>query len=235
MSVEQMSLFFAMLALAANGATLFLVFCVLTYWMTERKWSLAGAEGVWGRVHEVVHKDGLSVALTVALVSTFGSLYFSEVANFVPCELCWFQRIGMYPLSVILVIALARKDRGVGVYVLPLAGAGALVSLYHYMVQRFPDLQSGGACNPAFPCTDTLVWEFSFISIPYMAMSGFMLIAVLLALQSAVFSSGADVQEIWTDRASREEEEAEKEAGGNVERAVDVSHDGETDEQKVGL
>jgi disulfide bond formation protein DsbB len=122
---------------------------------------------------------GLWLAAFVALVATAGSLYFSEIAHFEPCRLCWFQRIAMYPLAVVLPIAAWRHDVGVIRYALPLALLGAPISVYHYLIELFPSLE-GGACDPRNPCS--LVWfrEFGFITLPFMALAAFALIAVLL-------------------------------------------------------
>ena len=95
----------------------------------------------------------LWIAFLVAATSTAGSLYFSEVADFVPCHLCWYQRIAMYPLSLLLVIAAARRDRAVRWYVGPLAGVGALISTYHYLVEWFPSLEGSSVCAVSVPCT----------------------------------------------------------------------------------
>ncbi len=80
----------------------------------------------------------LYLAWVVALVATLGSLYFSEIKGFVPCEFCWYQRILMYPLSLILGIAAYSGERKIKKYVLPLSITGMIVSTYHYMMQKIP-------------------------------------------------------------------------------------------------
>lgn len=122
----------------------------------------------------------LFLAWLVALTATLGSLYYSEVANFTPCKLCWYQRIAMYPMSIILGIAAFTRDVRIRRYSLPIVSIGAAISAYHYLLHRFPSLESGASCDPVAPCTVTWVWEFHFISIPFMALSGFAAIAVLL-------------------------------------------------------
>lgn len=121
------------------------------------------------------------IAFLVALVATVGSLIYSEVIHFVPCRLCWFQRIAMYPLAIVLLVGGLRGERQVKFYALPLALIGLAISIYHYLIQTFPNLE-GGACDPANPCSAKYVDIFGFISIPFMAGSGFMVIAVLLGL-----------------------------------------------------
>lgn len=119
------------------------------------------------------------LAWLVALVATVGSLIYSEVFHFVPCRLCWFQRIAMYPMSIVLLVGGIRREYMVKFYALPLALIGFGISVYHYLVQHFPNLE-GGACDPNNPCSAVLVDIFGFISIPFMAGAGFIVIAVLL-------------------------------------------------------
>ena len=126
--------------------------------------------------------DGVAIwmAWLVALVATVGSLIYSEVIHFLPCRLCWFQRIAMYPLSIILLVGAIRREFIVKYYALPLALGGLALSVWHYLTQTFPSLE-GGACDPTNPCSAKWVDVFDFVSIPFMAGAGFILISVLLA------------------------------------------------------
>ncbi|MEX1249521.1 MAG: disulfide oxidoreductase, partial [Acidimicrobiia bacterium] len=150
--------------------------------------SLAGALGLlvyrFARGKEaalsLLGDSALWLAWMVAAVATGGSLIYSEVIHFVPCRLCWYQRIAMYPLSVILLVGALRKELVVRYYALPLSFGGALISIWHYMTQLNPSLE-GGACDPNNPCSLKYVDVFGFVSIPFMAGSGFILISVLLA------------------------------------------------------
>lgn len=121
------------------------------------------------------------MAWLVALVATAGSLIYSEVIHFEPCRLCWFQRIAMYPLAVVLLVGGIRRDLAVKLYGLPLALGGLAISVWHYLIQNFPALEGSGSCDPSVPCSAKYVDVFGFISIPFMAGAGFILIAVLLA------------------------------------------------------
>ena len=96
-----------------------------------------------------------------------------------PCRLCWFQRIAMYPLSVILLVAAIRGDRGVRWYVGPLAAIGALVSTYHYLIEWRPSLE-GGACGVGPSCADIWFRELGFVTLAFMALCGFLAILVLV-------------------------------------------------------
>lgn len=141
---------------------------------------IGGPRFAWSdRVLEYASDGALALGGLIAVVATAGSLYFSEVADFVPCRYCWFQRIFMYPLAILLPIAAWRRDLGVRWYVLPLATVGLGLSTYHYLLQRFPDLAGGSSCDVTAPCTAAWVWKWDFVSIPYMAGSGFLLIGLL--------------------------------------------------------
>jgi len=121
------------------------------------------------------------LAWLVALVATVGSLIYSEVIHFVPCRLCWFQRIAMYPLSFVLLVGAIRREAAVKYYGLPLALTGLAISIYHNVIQFYPSLE-GGSCDPLNPCSARSIEVFGFIDIPFMAGAGFILISVLLAL-----------------------------------------------------
>jgi len=126
----------------------------------------------------------IPLALLVAAVTTAGSLWLSYGAGFTPCNLCWYQRIAAYPLVPILTVAAFSGDRLVRRYVLPLCGIGAAISVFHILVERFPWLEeSDGLCDPNNPCAIRWVEEFGFLhlTIPMMALSSFVLIALLMA------------------------------------------------------
>jgi disulfide bond formation protein DsbB len=126
----------------------------------------------------------LLLSWVAALIATIGSLYFSEVRHFIPCTLCWYQRILMYPLVVILGIAFYRNDKEIYRYALPLALIGLIVSGYHTMLQKIPYLQQFEMCTSGIPCAkDYLNW-LGFITIPMMAFGAFTIITVCLAILS---------------------------------------------------
>ncbi len=120
----------------------------------------------------------LAFAWVVALVATLGSLYYSEVRLFLPCELCWYQRIFMYPQAILLAMALWRQDFGVWPYGLALSLVGGSLSALHLLQQRFPDLFTL-ACKPPVPCTVEYIPSFP---IPLQALIAFVLIALSMGL-----------------------------------------------------
>lgn len=175
MDVRTFSTFFALLTVAAMVLALGLGGLLVAARFNRR--AATASEALRGSYGQQV----VWVAWLIATTATLGSLYYSEIANFTPCKLCWYQRIAMYPLSVILGIAAWRRDLQVRRYLLPLAGIGILISTYHYLLERFPSLESSASCDPTNPCTLVWVWEFHFISIPFMALAGFSAIFALLA------------------------------------------------------
>jgi len=175
MSVATMSLFFALLTVVANVVVVVAVVLAVSARFSER----AAAGLRWLR--DMVDGASLALAAIVGLVATLGSLYLSEIAHFPPCQLCWYQRIAVYPLPVILGIAAWRRDFGIRPYAIALAAIGSAISIYHYQLERFPD-QSSLSCSVDVPCTTVWIWRFHYISIPFMALSGFALIITLLLL-----------------------------------------------------
>lgn len=148
--------------------------------------ALAAAVVVLGRVLSrsawVPHADtALTGAFGIAAVATAGSLVFSEVYHFTPCELCWVQRIAMYPLALLLGIAAVRRDLDVRHYAIPLAGLGALVSIWHVLVQRVPAMAGTTSCEATAPCTGIWVEALGVLTIPTMALVGFVAIIALLS------------------------------------------------------
>jgi disulfide bond formation protein DsbB len=131
---------------------------------------------------EFIEKHGLLLAWLVALVSMLGSLFYSNVAGFPPCDLCWVQRIFMYPLVIVLGIALFNNNKWLIRYSFVSVAIGALVSLYHnYMYYADNGLnvfcQLGGM---QISCVKRYVFEFGYVTIPLMALTAFALIIIFL-------------------------------------------------------
>ena len=175
MSRDAVTLFFALLAVVAQaGVVSILVLAVGARWSP---WLRSKRDELFA----VLTPQAVPLAFLVATVATLGSLYLSEVAHFTPCRLCWYQRAAMYPLVPILGV-LAWHDvpwlRRVATAV-PLVGGA--VSVWHLLIERFPNLESG-SCDPANPCSLVWVRHLGYVTIPAMALSGFLLIAALLSL-----------------------------------------------------
>jgi disulfide bond formation protein DsbB len=118
-------------------------------------------------------------AWVISLIATLGSLYFSEVMKFIPCDLCWFQRIFMYPQVILLGLAAIRKEYGIARYSLTLSIIGGTISLYHYLMQKVPFFQEHAISCGRIPCTGQYINWLGFITIPFLALTAFILISLL--------------------------------------------------------
>lgn len=114
-----------------------------------------------------------------ALIATMGSLFYSEVLGYVPCDLCWMQRIFMYPLVIIYGVALFKRDFSSAISGLFLSCIGFFISLYHYLIQKLPALQEAGGTCDIVPCNLQYVNYFGFVTIPFLAGLAFLIIVVL--------------------------------------------------------
>jgi disulfide bond formation protein DsbB len=122
----------------------------------------------------------LLLGWVAALIATIGSLYFSEVLHYIPCTLCWYQRIFMYPLAIMLGIAFYQNDRGIVKYVLPLSIIGMIISGYHTALQKIPYLQQFEMCTSGVPCSKDYINWLGFITIPILAFTAFTIITICL-------------------------------------------------------
>ncbi len=178
MTTQTVTLFFALLAVVAELATAVAVVLAVGG-------QFSGAlQRLRRQVVEVVGPSGLSLAAVVATVCTAGSLYFSEVAGFQPCQLCWYQRYAMYPLVPILGVAAWKGFTRVRPYGVALAAIGSMISIYHVLVER-GIVKESATCDPKNPCS--LIWfeRLGYLTLPGMALSGFLLIIALLAVSWA--------------------------------------------------
>jgi disulfide bond formation protein DsbB len=134
----------------------------------------------------------LWAGFVVAAIATGGSLFFSEIAGYPPCELCWFQRICMYPLSILLLIVAVHGDHRAARYVLPLPVVGAGVSIYHLLVENGV-VHESQACVASAPGGCAVKWinEFGYMTIPTLALTGFLLLIGFLVLASSGQSAEA--------------------------------------------
>ncbi|MFX3634705.1 MAG: disulfide oxidoreductase [Candidatus Pristimantibacillus sp.] len=129
-----------------------------------------------------IRRNSLYLAWVISLVATGGSLYFSEIKLFAPCDLCWYQRIFMYPQVILLGIASYRGDRRIIGYLLPINIIGGLISLYHNVEIWFPKLGELAPCKSGVPCNVDYLNLWGFLTIPLMALAAFILIFTLLLL-----------------------------------------------------
>lgn len=155
---------------------------------------LAGVPGPLRLVRASIWGYELWLVFLVAAFATGGSLFFSEIAGFIPCELCWFQRICMYPLTIVTLLAALANDRRVARYLLPLPLVGACVSIYHLLVENRV-VEQAQACLISAPggCATKWIEEFGYVTIPTLALTGFVLCLGFLLLAAAPPASRATV------------------------------------------
>lgn len=122
----------------------------------------------------------------ISLFATLGSLYFSEVAKFAPCVLCWYQRIFMYPQPILLYLAIIRDEKLIKPYLIVLNLAGASFALYHYSIQVFPkSFLANCSIAGGVSCIKGYAFYFGYISIPMMALTAFIMNIIFLSLIKA--------------------------------------------------
>ncbi|MGE7667786.1 disulfide oxidoreductase [Ureibacillus composti] len=113
-----------------------------------------------------------------SLVATLGSLYFSEIRQYEPCELCWYQRILMYPILIITTVAYIQKNVRIAVTTAVFSCIGGAISVYHYGIQKLDFLTETAPACGRVPCTGQYINWFGFITIPFLALTAFILIAI---------------------------------------------------------
>jgi disulfide bond formation protein DsbB len=195
MNTETVSLFLALLAVVAQLATAAVVVLAVGGRFSPT------LRAMRRQAVEAVAPSALTLAFLVATVCMAGSLYFSEVAHFPPCHLCWLQRYCMYPLVPVLGFAAffggsrrhcrgdtpqppGRQARWTRPLAAALASIGAVIATYHVLLERNPQWESS-VCDPKNPCTLIWVERLGYLTIPTMALSGFLLILTLLAVSRA--------------------------------------------------
>jgi disulfide bond formation protein DsbB len=124
----------------------------------------------------------LYFAWLVSVIATLGSLYFSEIRGYIPCDLCWFQRIFMYPLVLILGIGTFQSDMSVKKFVLPMSILGGTISFFHYLEQKVPGFGGIRPCVSGVPCSSEYINWLGFITIPFLALIAFTLITISMVV-----------------------------------------------------
>lgn len=134
----------------------------------------------------------LLFAWIVAIVAMGGSLFFSEIMHFTPCTLCWYQRILMYPLVIILGIAYLVNDTSVRKYVLPISVLGLILAVCHFAIQMLQPVHLASFCVPGNPCTEKFFALFGFVTIPFLSGTAFLLITLSMMLIQRERAAGSD-------------------------------------------
>lgn len=168
MNNEVFELFFAMLSLGTLGFGLVVLFARI---FKAKKFLVE------------VQKIALPMAALITTTAMLGSLYFSEIVNYKPCRLCWYQRSAMYPLAILLVVANFKTFKFMKLVTVSLASLGGAVSVYHWFLERFPDLDAG-VCDAALPCEFIWFENFGFVTLSFMAFTAFFTTIVLVTIRT---------------------------------------------------
>ena len=129
-----------------------------------------------------IQENALYGAFAVALAAMLGSLYFSEIANFPPCVLCWYQRIGLYPLVVIFGFAIYKKSKEILLPAFVLVGIAWVIGLYHNLLYYKILPEAAAPCLAGVSCTTKYIEWFGFVTIPLLAFVGSTMILVALII-----------------------------------------------------
>jgi disulfide bond formation protein DsbB len=149
--------------------------------------ALVGVRGPLDAIRNLLWGYELWGAFVVAAIATGGSLFYSQVAGFIPCEFCWFQRMMMYPLSILTLLIAARGDNRAARYLLPLPVVGAGTSIYHMLLEHHVIKEPGACTLTGGGCTANWIalHSFGYLTIPTLALTAFLLLIGFLVLAGA--------------------------------------------------
>lgn len=131
---------------------------------------------------QLIARLALLGAWSIALIGTVGSLFLSEVMQYPPCALCWYQRIALYPLVFVIGTGLVLNDRRVTAYALPLAILGLGVSVYHNLLYYGFIAEELAPCTEGIPCNAVQLELMGFVTIPLMSLASFLAVTVFLII-----------------------------------------------------
>lgn len=134
----------------------------------------------YSRLTDFIGEYALELAFVQTSIATAGSLYMSNILQWAPCRLCWFQRIFMYPLVVLIGVSLLFDSRDVKDYVVPMTLIGIPIATYHFLTQRVEQFHSAGCSITQVSCSTEYTFHFGYITIPTMALTAFLVILVLM-------------------------------------------------------
>ncbi len=131
-------------------------------------------------------KNIVYIAWVQSLAAMLTSLYYSEIKHFTPCVLCWYQRILMYPLVLLIAVGILRKDKHLYQYILPMSVLGMLVAFYHILLQNGVLPESIAPCTIGASCTVKYTGYFGFITIPVLSFTAFAVITMCMLVYRKV-------------------------------------------------
>lgn len=147
----------------------------------------------WGRSFAAfIGERAIFLSFLLALAATGGSLFYSNVAGFAPCELCWWQRIFLYPQTILLLTAFIMKDKNMRLHSIILSSIGAMIALYHTLIQfGGPSIVPCSATGPS--CTTLYFLYYGYITVPTMSLTVF---ALILLFMFAPNPRGREINEL---------------------------------------
>ncbi len=136
---------------------------------------------------ELLRKYIVYIAFIQAFLATFFSLFFSEILHFPPCVLCWYQRIFMYPIVLVILVGMFIKEKRIHYYVLPLSITGLLIASYHVLLQQGVIRESIAPCVQGISCTTKYIAFFGFMTIPLLSFISFFIITICMVVYKNVY------------------------------------------------
>lgn len=175
--VEFIKNILVMLTLGSN-----IILIVLLVLWTGRIWSKQ-LSNYWQSVHDLILKYGMHFGLVISLTAMLGSLFYSDIAQFAPCKLCWYQRVLMYPQVLIFLLAIVRAKVEIIESAKWLSLLGMIMALYHYSLQVAP-VKSETCLSVGYSvsCSSNFAMNLGYITIPFMAFSAFLLIFIFTTI-----------------------------------------------------
>ena len=131
-------------------------------------------------MRQFLAKYSLYFAWVISLVGLLVSLYVGEGLKMEPCHLCWYQRIFLFPLAILLGVATFREDHRFALYAFVMACLGEFFALYQVLQQHIPVLKASALCGTYSDCSETVFQLFGFLTFPLLSAVGFAMIAILL-------------------------------------------------------
>lgn len=177
MSIELFNIFISTLVVLTQVLIVFLL-ALLLFFRKKAKRSL-----------RYFAENAYILGFAIALVSTLGSLYYSEIANFNPCYLCWVQRVFIYPQTLLLAMAAYRKDNNISYYALALSFVGLVFSVYQNYLYFSITAGPSAFCDITTSCLQRYVAGYSYVTIPVMALTALLAIIILMIIRNKYFKS----------------------------------------------
>ncbi|MBU6501013.1 MAG: disulfide bond formation protein B [Patescibacteria group bacterium] len=172
--VESVTHILSLATVFGGALALFLLFAAFK----EKPAENSDADAVW-KLLGFFKDRALIFSFLIALIAMIVSLFYSDIVGFVPCVLCWWQRIFLYPQVVILGVALSNKSKKWWQYTIPLSVIGGAISIYNSYLQFGGSSLVPCAANGSSDCAHVYFMEYGYVTIPTMALTGFVLLLLL--------------------------------------------------------